>query len=66
MIAWKTKGTQLYQQLPSDCHDSLSEVEPLKEVPENLKKQESFYETLREFMKGVFPVISGIELTNIS
>ncbi len=51
MIAWKTKGTQLYQQLPSDCHESLSEVEPLREVPENLKKQESFYETLREFMK---------------
>ena len=51
MIAWKTKGTQLYQRLPSDCHESLKEVEPLREVPENLKKQESFYETLREFMK---------------
>lgn len=51
MIAWKTKGTQLYQQLPSDCHESLREVEPLREVPENLKKQESFYQTLREFMK---------------
>jgi phenylacetic acid degradation protein len=51
MIAWKTKGTQLYQRLPSDCHESLREVEPLRKVPENLKKQESFYETLREFMK---------------
>lgn len=51
MIAWKTKGTQLYQQLPKDCRESLKEVEPLREVPENLKMQESFYETLREFMK---------------
>ena len=51
IIAWKTKGTQLYQRLPSDCHESLREVEPLRKVPENLKKQESFYETLREFMK---------------
>lgn len=23
MIAWKTKGTQLYQQLPADCHANL-------------------------------------------
>ncbi len=51
MIAWKTKGTQLYQQLPTDCHESLREVQPLRKVPKNLKKQESFYETLREFMK---------------
>jgi phenylacetic acid degradation protein len=51
MIAWKTKGTQLYQQLPADCHTSLKEVEPLRERPENQKLQESFYDTLRDFMK---------------
>lgn len=51
MIAWKTKGTQLYQQLPHDCHESLREVEPLKEVPENMKIQEGVYDTLRDFMK---------------
>jgi len=51
MIAWKTKGTQLYQQLPAECHDSLREVEPLREVPDQLKVQDSFYETLRDFMK---------------
>ena len=51
MIDWKTKGTQLYQQLPSDCHESLKEVEPLREVPTDLKMQESFYDTLRDFMK---------------
>ena len=51
MIDWKTKGTKLYQQLPQDCHDSLKEVKPLSEIPENMKLQESFYETLRDFMK---------------
>ena len=40
MIDWKTKGTQLYQQLPSDCHESLTEVEPLRKVPENMKMQD--------------------------
>lgn len=51
MIAWKTKGTQLYQQLPKDCHESLREVEPLREVPKNRPKQEAFYKTLRDFMR---------------
>lgn len=50
MIAWKTKGTQLYQQLPKDCHETLREVEPLREVPENRPTQEAFYDTLRDFM----------------
>ncbi|MCH2450390.1 MAG: hypothetical protein MK198_09625 [Gracilimonas sp.] len=31
MIAWKTKGAELYQQLPSDLHDTLKECEPLRE-----------------------------------
>ncbi len=51
MIAWKTKGTQLYQQLPTDCHESLIEVEPLRTVPSSLKVQEDVYKTLRDFMK---------------
>ncbi|MGJ8592035.1 MAG: transferase hexapeptide repeat family protein [Aquaticitalea sp.] len=51
MIAWKTKGTKLYQQLPADCHATLKETEPLREVPENMKMQEDVYDTLRDFMK---------------
>jgi len=51
MIAWKTKGTQLYQQLPADCHETLKEVEPLKEVPHTMKTQEDVYKTLQDFMK---------------
>ncbi|MFO7744814.1 MAG: transferase hexapeptide repeat family protein [Psychroflexus sp.] len=49
MIAWKTAGTRLYQQLPTDCHESLEEVLPLREIPENRPKQENFYKTLKEF-----------------
>ncbi len=52
MIAWKTAGTKLYQQLPVDCHESLEEVEPLREIPKNRPKQENFYKTLNEFLEG--------------
>jgi phenylacetic acid degradation protein len=51
MIAWKTKGTELYQQLPKDCHESLIEVEPLREVPDNMRVQDAMYQTLRETFK---------------
>ncbi|MEL6143280.1 MAG: transferase hexapeptide repeat family protein [Bacteroidota bacterium] len=50
MIAWKTKGTQLYQELPAECHQSLREVEPLREVPENLPQQTAYYNTLHDFL----------------
>lgn len=45
MIAWKTKGTQLYQALPAECHQSLKEVQPLREIEENRPTQEKLYET---------------------
>ena len=48
MIAWKTKGTQLYQQLPADCYATLKEVEPLRKVPSDRKLQDDVYKTLRE------------------
>jgi len=37
--------------LPADCHESLKEVEPLREVPENLPTQEEAYKTLRDSFK---------------
>ncbi|MGY3795523.1 acyltransferase [Aquimarina sp. 433] len=49
MIHWKTKGTQLYQQLPTDCFESLQEVEPLRKIPKDRPTQEAFYKTLEEF-----------------
>lgn len=45
MIAWKTKGTALYQTLPGDCYESLQACEPLREIPEDRPTQESLYET---------------------
>ena len=48
MIQWKTAGTKLYQQLPADCFESLKEVEPLREIPDNRPVQEDFYKTLAE------------------
>ena len=50
MIAWKTKGTALYQKLPGQCHETLKEVEPLREIPANRPAaQEALYQTLEEF-----------------
>jgi len=51
MIEWKTAGTKLYQQLPADCHESLREVKPFREIPKYRPKQEDFYKTLQEFKK---------------
>ncbi|MEL6717742.1 MAG: transferase hexapeptide repeat family protein [Bacteroidota bacterium] len=52
MIAWKTKGTQLYQQLPKDCHESLRPCEPLREIPENRPSQEVLFKTWNEIREG--------------
>lgn len=51
MIGWKTKGTQLYQTLPADCHETMKAVEPLREIPKNRPTQDDFYKTLNEFLK---------------
>jgi carbonic anhydrase/acetyltransferase-like protein (isoleucine patch superfamily) len=45
MIEWKTKGTALYQQLPSELHATLKECEPLRTIPENRPKQQEIYKT---------------------
>ena len=48
MIAWKTKGTQLYQQLPADCYESLVACEALSEMPADRPAQETLYATWEE------------------
>ncbi|HLF65743.1 MAG TPA: transferase hexapeptide repeat family protein [Saprospiraceae bacterium] len=45
MIAWKTKGTRLYQSLPADCHQYLKPCLPLQEMPTDRPEQEKLYET---------------------
>jgi len=51
MIAWKTAGTALYQQLPREMHESWKAVEPLREMPTNRPVQETNYFTLQESRK---------------
>lgn len=45
MIAWKTKGTQLYQALPGECHDALIATEPLRAEEADRPSQDSLYST---------------------
>lgn len=44
MIAWKTKGTALYQQLPDDMKKYWETCEPLREVEPDRPKQAGGYE----------------------
>src|SRR5687768_10018220 len=43
MLAWKTDGTRLYQQLPAMMRESRREVEPLREVPADRPSQTTAY-----------------------
>lgn len=45
MIAWKTKGTKLYQSLPAECYATLRAVEPLREEEPDRPAQETMYAT---------------------
>jgi phenylacetic acid degradation protein len=51
MIAWKTRGTRLYQMLPKDCHDSLIACQPLTELPANRPAQELLYQTWEDIKR---------------
>ena len=43
MLQWKTEGTRLYQQLPSECFSSLKECEPLRKIEPDRPAQDSTY-----------------------
>ena len=51
MIAWKTEGTRLYQELPKDCMDSLVPCEPLTEVEPNRPEQVVNFKTWKKTTK---------------
>jgi len=48
MIAWKTKGTHLYQTLPRDMQEFAKIVEPLRRQPESKPNQKSLFKTWNE------------------
>jgi phenylacetic acid degradation protein/carnitine operon protein CaiE len=52
MIAWKTAGTALYQQLPDDMRASWKPCEPLTEPPADLLVQPSVYKTWNQQNKS--------------
>jgi carbonic anhydrase/acetyltransferase-like protein (isoleucine patch superfamily) len=43
MIAWKSKGTELYKGLPAELYETLRACEPLREIPANRPLQKEFY-----------------------
>ena len=45
MINWKTKGTELYSELPNKLYNSLKECEPLREIEVNRPKINIDYKT---------------------
>lgn len=51
MIAWKSKGTALYQSLPEQLRQTLKPCEPLREVPANRPSQAKLFETWRKTKK---------------
>jgi phenylacetic acid degradation protein len=48
MLAWKTRGTQLYQALPKQLYATLNPCEPLRAVPEDRQAQAHSYRTWHE------------------
>ena len=49
MISWKTKGTELYKDLPNECYNLMKECEPLKEIEKNRKeKQKNIFKTWKK------------------
>ena len=48
MIAWKTEGTILYQQLPVQCSQTLKPCEPLREPVEQMPVFETHYRPFKK------------------
>ncbi len=46
MINWKTKGTELYQQLPAEMHAYWKSCEPLRILPDVSSSTEENSQTL--------------------
>lgn len=52
MIKWKTMGTVLYQKLPSECHETLKEVQALTAIEPNRPTQDKLYQTWESIKKN--------------
>jgi phenylacetic acid degradation protein len=52
MIAWKTRGTELYQTLPVEMSANSRAVEPLREIPDYHSQQDHNYPTWQEHRRN--------------
>jgi phenylacetic acid degradation protein len=52
MIAWKTKGTQLYQSLPRDMQQHWEACEALTQMPADRPSQDTLFETWNKIKEG--------------
>jgi carbonic anhydrase/acetyltransferase-like protein (isoleucine patch superfamily) len=52
MLAWKSEGTALYQQLPAQMRASWQDVEPLREVPADRPTQSNALKTWKQTRGG--------------
>ena len=52
MIEWKTKGTELYQQLPKECFDTLKACEPDRHEQPFKPEQQNFYKTWKKVIEN--------------
>ena len=48
MLAWKTAGTRVYQELPARMRAAWRQVEPLREIPAHRATQSGGYRTWKE------------------
>jgi carbonic anhydrase/acetyltransferase-like protein (isoleucine patch superfamily) len=48
MIAWKTEGTSIYQQLPKQCFDTLRPCDPLPEEEVQIAVFEAAYKPFKK------------------
>jgi len=48
MLKWKTEGTNIYQNLPKECMDTLHECEPLRKIPNNRPAQKIKFSTWKD------------------
>ncbi len=48
MIEWKTKGTELYQQLPKELYETLIPCEPLRSIPKNRIPMQELFKTWKK------------------
>lgn len=59
MLAWKTEGTALYQQLPQAMRYSWKPVEPLRQIPANRPSQSNVLKSWNETRRAETPRPQG-------